>query len=124
MKMILADTSVWIDHFRSPDKEMQNQLSNDEIAMHPFVVGELALGPLPGRSKILLFLDNLPRIRSAQQDEVRQMIEAHSLYNQGIGLIDAHLLAAILINPGTQLWTRDGNLRSIASRLNVLCQLP
>lgn len=49
--MILADTSVWIDHFRAPDKELQKRLTNNEIAMHPFVVGELALGTLSQRKK-------------------------------------------------------------------------
>ena len=82
--------------------------------MHPFVAGELALGPLPNRKKLLAYLDYLPQLRPAGQNEVRQMIEAHSLHNRGIGLIDAHLLAAVLINPGTQLWTRDTSLRKIA----------
>jgi predicted nucleic acid-binding protein len=121
--MVLADTTVWIDHFRSLDAELRRRLSNDEIVMHPFVVGELALGPLPNRRKILAYLDHLPRLRTAQQDEVRQMIEAHSLHNRGIGLIDAHLIAAVLIHPGTQLWTRDAALARVAARLGILADL-
>ena len=103
--------------------ELQARLRNDEIAMHPFVVGELALGPLPKRQQILMYLDNLPRLRAAQQDEVRGMVEAYTLHNQGIGLIDAHLLAAVLIHPGMELWTRDGNLRKVAAKLKVLHRL-
>jgi hypothetical protein len=122
--MILADTTVWIDHFRSSDAELQLQLNNDVIAVHPFVVGELALGPLPNRRKVLAYLDHLPRVRTAQQDEVRQLIETRSLHNRGIGLIDAHLLAATLITPDTQLWTRDTSLRRIAKSLGVLAGLP
>jgi hypothetical protein len=122
--MILADTSVWIDHFRSPDPELQRRLNNDEIAMHTFVVGELALGPLPKRKLMLSYLDHLPQLRAASQNEVRQMMEARLLHNQGIGLIDAHLLAAVLINPGTQLWTRDASLKKIAVRLGILAGLP
>jgi predicted nucleic acid-binding protein len=121
--MILADTSVWIDHFRSADSELQRQLGKGEIVMHSFVVGELALGPLPTRKKVLAYLDHLPQLQTARQNEVRQMIEAHSLYNSGIGLIDAHLLAAVLINPGTQLWTRDTSLRRLAKRLGVQANL-
>jgi predicted nucleic acid-binding protein len=121
--MILADTRVWIDHFRSADAELEKRLVNHEIVIHPFVVGELALGPLPRRSKILTYLDHLPSVRLAQQSEVRQMIETHALHNQGIGLIDAHLLAAVLINPGTELWTRDGALRKVAAKLKVLSTL-
>jgi predicted nucleic acid-binding protein len=122
--MILADTSVWIDHFRSPDAELQRQLNNDRIVVHPFVVGELALGPLPDRKRLLAYLDHLPQLRAASQNEVRQMVEAHSLHNRGIGLIDAHLLAAALLYPGTRLWTRDTSLRKIAARLGILANLP
>ena len=92
--------------------------------MHPFVVGELALGPLPDRKKTILFLDCLPRVRVAQQSEVRYMIEMHALHNRGIGLIDAHLIAAVLLNPGTELWTRNGSLRKIAARLEIDANLP
>jgi predicted nucleic acid-binding protein len=122
--MILADTTIWIDHFRSPDPELQRRLSNDEIVMHPFVVGELALGPLPDRRKVLAYLDHLPQLLPAQQSEVRQMVETRSLHNRGIGLIDAHLIAATLIETRTQLWTRDGSLRRVAHRLGILANLP
>ena len=121
--MILADTGIWIDHFRSGDKELQKRLGNGEIAMHPFVVGELALGPLPKRNQTLFYLDHLPSLGMARQAEVRRMVEVHALHSQGIGLIDAHLLAATLIHPGAELWTRDGRLRKVATKLKILCRL-
>ena len=121
--MILADTSVWIDHFRSPSHQLERMLDREEIAMHPFVAGELALAPLPKREILLTFLDLLPQLRIASQNEVRTLIEAHSLHNRGIGLIDAHLLAAALIAPGTQLWTRDTFLRKIAAGFGILANL-
>ena len=122
--MILADTTIWIDHLNHGDTELQRRLLGDEILMHPFVAGELALGPLPDRKKTIPYLDSLPRVRVAQQSEVRHMIEAHALHNRGIGLIDAHLVAAALLNSGTALWTRDGKLRKIATRLNIDANLP
>ena len=122
--MILADTTIWIDHLKHGDSELQRRLHGDEILMHPFVAGELALGPLPDRKKTILYLDSLPRVRVAQQSEVRHMIEMHALHNRGIGLIDAHLVAAVLLNPGTVLWTRDGNLRKIAAGLKMDASLP
>lgn len=121
--MILADTSIWIDHFRKTDVALQQRLTAGEIAVHPFVVGELALGPLPNRSSVLFYLDQLPAVRAAQQQEVRQMVETHGLYNLGIGLVDAHLLAATLITPGTELWTRDAKLRKVAGKLGILSGL-
>jgi len=40
--MILADTSVWIDHFRSETHELRVALNQGQIVTHPFVVAELA----------------------------------------------------------------------------------
>jgi predicted nucleic acid-binding protein len=52
------------------------------------------------------------------------MIEVHSLYSKGIGLTDAHLIASCLITPGTQLWTRDIRLGSVARALGIHADLP
>ncbi|MGA3263856.1 MAG: type II toxin-antitoxin system VapC family toxin [Terracidiphilus sp.] len=122
--MILADTSVWVDHFRSGNDELRRHLASRNIAMHPFIVAELALGSLRDRARTLAFLDFLPRVRVARLSEVRQMIEARSLYSRGIGLIDAHLIASIFINPGTLLWTKDNRLRNIAEALGIHANLP
>jgi len=117
--LILADTSVWIDHLRSGNREMRKLLDQGHIVIHPFIVAELALGSLKERHKTLALLDLLPQVREAQLSEVRSMIEARRLYNLGIGLIDAHLLASVFINPSTWLWTRDRQLRQVATALGI-----
>ena len=117
--MILADTSIWIDHFRLANEALRDQLLRQRIIMHPLVVGELACGSLPQRGKTLALLDHLPKLRIALTDEVRRMIEVRSLHNCGIGWIDAQLLAAVLINPATQLWTKDKRLRQTAKNLKI-----
>ena len=122
--MILADTSVWVDHFRSGNPELQRQLASRRIVMHPFVVAELALGSLGDRAKTLAFLDLLPQARVAQLSEVRQMIETRRLYSQGIGLTDAHLIASIFLHPPTLLWTRNKRLRTVAEALRIHATLP
>lgn len=122
--MILADTSVWVDHFRSGSAELQRQLANRRIVMHPFVVAELALGSLRDRIRTLAYLDLLPRVPVAQLSEVRQMIEGRHLYSQGIGLTDAHLIASIFLHPPTLLWTRDKRLRTVAEALGIHATLP
>jgi len=122
--VILADSSIWIEFFRSGCPEMAKQILEGQIVMHPFVVAELALGSLRDRRKTLEDLDGLPRVEVAYLDEVRGMIEVHGLYSKGIGLTDAHLLASCLITAGTQLWTRDLRLRGIAQLLNVHADLP
>jgi predicted nucleic acid-binding protein len=118
--VILADTSVWIDHFRFAIPEMRELLSRNQITMHPFVAAEMALGSLRNRARTLSDFDALPQIRIAQTREVRQMIEARSLYSKGIGLTDAHLIASCFLTPGTQLWTRDAALEKVAKSLCVL----
>ncbi len=122
--MILADTSVWVDHFCSGDDELRKQLINQRIVMHPFVVAELALGSLPQRAKTLSFLEQLPSLTVARLDEVRQLIEARSIYSRGIGLVDTHLIASVFLNPSTVLWTRDKRLSDIAKALGIHANLP
>ena len=117
--MILADTSVWIDHFRSGSKGLQKLLNQRQIVIHPFVIAELALGSLRHRSATLALLDFLPQIRLAQMNEVRLAIEAHGLHGLGIGLIDAHLIASVLIDRSTSLWTGDKQLRRVAQVLGI-----
>ena len=91
--------------------------------IHPLVIAELALGSLRERAKTLALLDLLPQIKVAQMNEVRLTIEARRLYGLGIGLIDAHLVASILINPSTLLWTRDRRLRKVAESLGLHANL-
>ena len=52
------------------------------------------------------------------------MIEAHTLYAKGIGLMDAHLVASCLLTTGTQLWTRDAKLERVGKALGILFELP
>jgi predicted nucleic acid-binding protein len=117
--LILADTSIWIDHFRSGNPEMRKQLNRGQIVTHPFVIAELALGSLRHRIKTLALLDLLPQVRVAQMKDVRLMIEARRLHNLGIGLTDVHLIASVFINPPTLLWTRDKRLRLAAETLGI-----
>jgi len=122
--LILADTSIWIDHLRSGNNEMRKRLNQGQIVIHPFVIAELALGSLQARTKTLALLDLLPQVRVAQLSEVRLTIEARSLYSLGIGLTDAHLIASVFINASTLLWTKDKRLRRVAEGLGIHASLP
>jgi predicted nucleic acid-binding protein len=59
--MILVDTSIWIDHFRAGDRRLTNLLDRGEVAMHPFVLGELLLGNV----KIVKMADDLNALPKA-----------------------------------------------------------
>jgi predicted nucleic acid-binding protein len=123
-ELILADTSIWIDHLRAGNKELGKHLNQGQIVIHPLIIAELALGSLQERRKTLALLDLLPQVRVAQLSEVRLMIEARRLYSRGIGLTDAHLIASVFINPSTLLWTRDKRLRKAAEDLGIHASLP
>lgn len=117
--MILADTSVWIDHFRSEDLHLVNLLENREILMHPMVIGELACGNLPNRTATLTRLKRLPLSPVAPDDTVLSLIEGHRLMGRGIGYIDAHLLVSVTIGGSDLLWSHDRRLMDAATDLNL-----
>jgi predicted nucleic acid-binding protein len=122
--VILADTSIWVDHLRNRNPEMEKYLGRGQILMHPFIVAELSLGSLRNRQNTLGAMESLLEVKVAALSEVRHMIEAHTLYSKGIGLTDAHLIASCLITPGTQLWTRDVAMKKVAATLGILVDLP
>jgi len=121
--LILADTSIWIDHFRSGDTDLRKALNLGQILIHPWIIAELALGSLRDRTRTLAMLDLLPQAEVAHISELRHMIEARSLYSLGMGLTDAHLIASVLLNSPTLLWTRDKQLRKIAAALGIHANL-
>ncbi len=114
--MILADTSIWIRHFRESNPELCSLLTNGQVATHPFVLGELACGNLPQRKTTLEDLGHLPNASACLDREVRDLIESRQLMGKGIGYIDAHLLASSLVS-GIKLWTADKHLHEIACAL-------
>ena len=117
--MILADTSIWIDHLRKGDEQLRELLLGDSILCHPVIVAEIALGSLKARNEVLGLMDNLPMLAEAQIAETRFMIEDRRLFSRGIGLVDAALVAACLIVPGTHIWTRDQRLAAVAKEVGI-----
>ena len=118
--MILVDTSIWIDHLKSTDAALVELLDSVQVLTHPLVIGELAVGSLRQREEFLRLLDELPQAPIADSSEVLTFIDAYRLHGQGLGIVDVHLLASILLAPGASLWTRDARLRAAASSLGVL----
>ncbi len=117
--MILVDTSVWIDHLRVDNAVLKRLLSAGHVLTHPFVIGELALGEMRQREIILAALSDLPRAEPATDAEVLAFINREALFGRGIGYVDVHLLAAVRLTAGAELWTRDGRLRRVAEELGL-----
>lgn len=117
--MILVDTAIWVDHWRSRDEILAAMLLERRVVMHPFVIGEVALGSIGDREDIVASMRALPQLAPAHHAEVLRFIEAETLFGTGIGYIDAHLLAACRLTQGAKLWTRDKRLATVARRLNL-----
>jgi predicted nucleic acid-binding protein len=117
--VILADTSVWINYFRAGDQAFAERVSRRQIAMHPFVLGELACGTLPSRARTIADMRTLPMIKVASDDEVMHVIEARRLHGTGLGWTDVHLLASALL-AGVRLATKDRALAASARAVGRL----
>ena len=116
--MILVDTSIWVDHFRNGNAQLKELLINNEVMIHPFIIGELACGSIRNRSEIFGLLNELPMAVTAENQEVLKLIENKKLYGKGIGLIDAHLIASALLTK-VRLLTTDKSLMRLIAVLNV-----
>lgn len=116
--MILVDTSIWIDHFRSSNRSLVTLMDTVQATVHPWVTGELACRNLPNRSSTLYLLKSLPQAAIATEDEVLFLIDKHRISGKGVGYLDMHLLAAAALG-NLKIWTRDKRLGEIAALLGL-----
>lgn len=121
--MILVDTSVWIDHFRSSSQVLVRLLENEEVLGHPVVIGELVLGGIPNRDRTRRNLLRLPLATLADHDDVLQFIHRADLSGSGISYSDTHVLLSTRLTPSVALWTRDRRLLAVARRLGVAADI-
>ena len=121
--MVLADTSIWIDHFRRGDFRLAQLLDSGDVAMHPFVIGELVLGRVPRIAEMIDDLNTLPQATVASAAEVLKFISDRKLPGSGVGYVDAHLLAAAALTPETFVWTRDKRLLAAAQSLSLAAEI-
>jgi predicted nucleic acid-binding protein len=116
--MTLVDTSVWIDHFEHVDARLLDLVANQSVAMHPFVIGELAAGSIKNRGITLGDLALLPQAPIAKEDEVHRLLESHRLWSTGLGWVDLHLLTAAFLM-GWKLLTSGRAMRTAAQKLGI-----
>lgn len=117
--MLLVDTSVWIDHLHASEPRLVRALEDAQVAQHPLVVGELALGTLRARDEVLALVSALPAVPQASHEEMLHLVETHRLHGRGLGVVDAHLLASLRLAHDVGIWTRDKRLRAAAEELAV-----
>lgn len=117
--MILVDTSVWVYHLRAGEPALAVALQEERVLMHPFVLGELACGNLRNRHEILELLARMPAAPIATDTEALDLIERRALMGRGIGYVDVHLLASVILAKQAYLWTRDRRLAATAAALAI-----
>lgn len=98
-------------------------LGDSRQRVHPFVIGELALGSLRDRSNLMALLERMPSAQVAEPSEVMGLITKHALYGLGIGYVDAHLLTSAKLMPGSRVWTRDRRLAAVSDQLGLSYQV-
>ncbi len=106
--MILVDTSIWIDHLRTADERLARWLGDGQVLAHEVV---------------LQALQDLPQTCVATELEVLRFINEKKLSGVGLGYLDTHLLVAVFLTPGTQLWTRDKRLLAGGTRLGIAASI-
>src|ERR1039458_3466347 len=116
--MVLADTSVWIQHFRQGEPALAGHLVKGLVLMHPFVSGELACGNLRDRAEVLSGLQTLPAAILASNAEVLRLVEDRRLWGRGLGWIVLHLLASALLSK-CGFWTLDKRLAQAGKELGL-----
>ena len=119
MPPVLIDSSIWIDHVNKGHEQVALLLRRRRVVMHPMVLGEIALGSISRRASILTELAILPRAPAVTNADMLAIIEGLELFNAGIGLVDAHLIASIRLVPGGLLFTRDKRLLAQAERFDA-----
>ncbi|MGD0504911.1 MAG: VapC toxin family PIN domain ribonuclease [Steroidobacteraceae bacterium] len=120
MAAVLADSSVWVAHFRKPNGILQSLLATDQVLCHPLIVLELACGTPPApRVRTLGDLKTLRQSVIATTEETLELIEQERLHDLGCGAVDISLLASALLTPDILLWTLDKNLEALAARFSA-----
>jgi len=116
--MVLVDTSVWVSHLRDGNVGLEKLLNDGEVICHPFIVGELTCGNLKNRHEILIYLQSLPMIILAEDEEVLKFIENNQLMGKGLGYIDVHLIASAVLTD-VPLWTLDKTLDKFTKKIGI-----
>jgi predicted nucleic acid-binding protein len=105
--MILVDTAVWIDHLHKTEARLVDLLGLDQVDCHPLIAEEIALGSIRECDLVLDLLANLYRFPTVGHREMLDFTQRRRLWGRGLSAVDVHLLAAVTLVPGAQLWTRD-----------------
>ena len=83
--MIPVDTSVWVDHLRKAESELETILLEGRVLIHSMIIGELACGNLYRLWQRLRGWQSLPRIAELLHDDVLAVSMLQSLRHSTLG---------------------------------------
>lgn len=119
--MVLVDTSVWLRMLLGKEpyaSGMRQLLYADEVVGHELIYGELLIGDVGGRAKLLADLTLREFLPMVPHAEVVELVKSRKLHGRGAGWIDIHLLASALV-AGIRLWTADPRLEALARECGI-----
>jgi predicted nucleic acid-binding protein len=119
--MVLLDTSVWLQYLGGREPYLSHVpqlLTQGAVLGHDFVYGELLIGDRGTRATLLALLEKIIAAPTVPHGEIVRFVRHRQLQAQGLGWIDAHLLAAALVTHA-RLWTADAALQGAAATLGV-----
>ncbi len=119
--MVLVDTSVWIRFLGNREPyaaELDRLLGGDEVAGHDLVYGEILIGDVGRRAKLLGAYARMFQAPVVPHEEVVEFVRARRLHGRGVGWIDVHLLASAIVG-GISLWTTDPRMSVVAAEMGI-----
>ena len=124
--MVLVDTSVWIRSLANQAPyvaELDRLLGLDEVVGHDLVYGELLIGDIGGRRKLLAAYERMHQAPMVPHHDVVAFVRDRDLHGRGVGWIDVHLLASAIVGR-SQLWTADPRFAAVAMQFDVAYEVP
>lgn len=76
---LLVDTSVWIDLFEKGNDAIDRVMSEPNVLCHPFIIGELSVGNLGNRHKLIAALQSISQAKIMFEFDVLKLIRAKKL---------------------------------------------
>jgi len=97
---------------------MDDLLQRGQVVGHDLIYGELLVGDIGARSKLLAEYIRYIHVAPVPHQDVVNLVRARRFYGQRLSWIDVHVLAAALVY-GAQIYTADVALESHAKKLGV-----
>jgi predicted nucleic acid-binding protein len=119
-RLILPDTSVWIEHLRGTTDELKTILEDEvcSVATHPMILAELVLGGLRKESAAWANLTRQIVLKVVSHDDLLLFLQANHIAGKGIGYVDCNLIASCLIS-NARIITFDKKLAAVAADFGV-----